>query len=522
MKLLLPIILSILMSLQSFAQKTDHCEHLLQWIYRDLKVQTIDLSYQRVMNKLLLGLYSLDKKTKTFNEKMTKLFNAIKEIDPKLKDKMDSNWSVSLTNLFSNSKEIDPQNIENVIEHWMDLQKNEPELFKDLPKEYHLDSWDLGSIKTINQFSKLSMTDMELKSKFMGLAKKIQRSKEDLLEGKDFDDKNLEKLIRETNKDLVRELNKHTSKNINDYKNICSEKDLLSLMSNQNFVCPMIDPNESLNDLTLKLEELQSMIPDLSKNDISPPPKELIKIHPVEYKVNPSPKATYCLRDEMMAEYLVVHHSSSKSTKDPFAINQEHINNSSNEDQWYMIGYNYLISTSFDGATTEKPKVFKGRAPNVKGAHAGGYTTTLEDEKLEELSKYPIYCGNEQIGMEKVDIMSQLNSKGGISGNLVSQGVVVIGNFSPIEFHEIDGVKVPINIDSSLTPEIPSLEQIDALARLACTLQKKNPNLKTIVPHSYFKNTSCPGTLVNLFSKIKGMTESYGCSYEVKLTKRGQ
>ena len=512
------------MPLQSFAQQTGHCEHLLQWIYRDLKVQTIDLSYQRVMNKLLLGLYSLDKKTKTsfqFNEKMTKLFNAIKEIDPKLKDKMDSNWSVTLTNLFSNSKEIDPQNIENVIEHWMDLQKNEPELFKDLPKEYHLDSWDLGSIKTINQFSKLSMTDMELKSKFMGLAKKIQRSKENLLEGKDFDEKSLEKLIRETNKDLVRELNKHTSKNINDYKNICSEKDLINLMSNQNFVCPMIDPNKSLNDLTLKLEELQSMIPDLSKSDISPPPKELIKIHPVEYKVNPSPKATYCLRDEMMAEYLVVHHTATNATTTPHNINWLHTNNSSNGEPWYMVGYNYLISSTFEGASEASPQVFKGRDDNMKGAHAGGYTLPLTDEKREEYSKYKIQCGNTTIGMKEVDLSSQQNRAGGISGNIVSQGVAVIGNFAPVEYKSIDGVLTPLNFLSTRQEE-PSLEQIDALARLACTLQKKNPNLKTIVPHSYFKNTSCPGSLVNLFSKIKGMTEKYGCSYEVKLTKEGK
>ena len=61
------------------------CEKILHWIYKELTLNHLDLSYERASQKFLLSLHQVHKnlkKTKKRNIKAEKIFNTLKQIDP--------------------------------------------------------------------------------------------------------------------------------------------------------------------------------------------------------------------------------------------------------------------------------------------------------------------------------------------------------------------------------------------------------------------------------------------------------
>ena len=279
--------------------------------------------------------------------------------------------------------------------------------------------------------------------------------------------------------------------------------------------CEQKEQENLEENVHLKIDAIKNAIEILEKQ------KTLIEIEKLDFETSTRTNASMCMRKEDIVSMIVIHHTGTEDTTTPFMINQWHLENGSDQDPWYMIGYNYVISELFEGATPQKPKVFQGRPPEFKGAHAGGYTKPLTAKERKQIEEKKIYCGNPNSKLENTDIKTQFNEDGGISGNLVSYGIAVIGNYSHTEYMWNGIAYIPKNINTT-TPDrapVPTEQIIDSVARLSCQLQRNNPNVKTLVPHFYFKKTSCPGNLANFIRQIKNKALEYGCKFSVKLNK---
>src|SRR5690606_25445378 len=141
----------------------------------------------------------------------------------------------------------------------------------------------------------------------------------------------------------------------------------------------------------------------------------------------------YCTRDSEMIDTIVIHHSETPSSDTPQRINELHLNRGTKEDPWYMIGYNYVISSPYPGNSTPRPQVAEGRPVEVVGAHAGSNAYVDMNEKQQKLWKEgKVKCGKE--GEEfKVDPKIVKGTK--IKANVTSLGLVVIGNYAPLSIY---------------------------------------------------------------------------------------
>ena len=502
----------------------EQCKAVLDWIYRELTLNNLEKSYERAMDKMLLGLYTVNKNTESKNKykpQMAQIFNSLKSIDPKLETFISKNKSINRNFLWWRLPEnhLKIETLQSVFKEWHTLQTKEPVLFKGLSDKYLIDNWDLFTIDILSNLSKYNFTNKNLKKNLEQLGEELKSSSSDILKGKDFKLKSLLDSINSTQFELVRALNDDYSDILYDYRNVCSKEEMNIVLSQENTVCPLPSSNQAIQDLGLKLNELQKTIAktDLLNNNeitINLTENPLVPIHILDYKVSSHPKVTFCKREPELMNMIVIHHTQTKSKATPHDINRMHLNKSTDNDPWYMVGYNYLISESFQGASPSTPKVFQGRPPEYQGAHAGGKKFKLNKDEKEFFKGKTITCGG-----KTEFILDKARQESGLKGNFRSYGVAIIGNYTPVSFEEIAGVATPTNLLAG-KQQIPSQATIDAIAKLSCDIQNKNKRVKTIVPHSYFKSTDCPGNLLDILVQVKEKANELGCTFTIETKRR--
>lgn len=231
-------------------------------------------------------------------------------------------------------------------------------------------------------------------------------------------------------------------------------------------------------------------------------PIEYVNIRKVEYETNPH--ATYCKRPMEIVDTIVLHHSESPSTTTAEDINRYHLSRGTPTDPWYMIAYSYVLNSPYAGGTRPPTQISAGRPLEIVGAHAGSNVfipTTPEQKKLFDEGK--VTCGREG---EEFKVDPTLMKDGRLKANVTTIGLVVIGNYAPFS-------KTNPNGYSKKNPRYPTKTTQDQIARMACQLQKKYPNMKSIKWHSYYHSTSCPGTIKDYVGQIKTLARNYGCEF---------
>ncbi|MDP7319796.1 MAG: peptidoglycan recognition family protein [Bacteriovoracaceae bacterium] len=295
-----------------------------------------------------------------------------------------------------------------------------------------------------------------------------------------------------------------------------------SLFVNENVKACKIKTSENEESLLKQITFIQNQILEskLLKNrepHIRLTPSSPLPIYLLDYQTSSHPQATFCKRDPNLVSTVVIHHTFTEENKSPIDINNEHINNPASENPWYMIGYNYLISHHFQEATGSRPKVFQGRPQEIQGAHAGGQRMKPTQEELKFFQGKSVTCGNQEQGFEDLNILDVIQEKGGVNPNMTSYGIAIIGNYQPPYF-ESQGLPhfAPPTVDH------PRESTLRTAAKLICDLQKQNPRVTKLVPHSYYKNTQCPGILKLYLKRIGRYAQQEGCQFEVKFKREDQ
>jgi hypothetical protein len=574
---------------QDTSKYTDTCKQLLEWIYKELTLKNFDKSVERTNKKLLASMLITLKNNKSIklqnHPNLLVLWKSMKELDPKFEKFLKKNKPYRkftnrgfFTQMFGGLilDDVDSVNYFDAIESWSNLQTTNPEYFKGLPTELKLDKWDLVTAKLIEDAGKVKYENndkVNVLKEITSLSNRLKRLAIDHSELIALDNvgiHDIKKSLDYIQKNIVNKIKKISKDNKGEFSKVCNEKDFETIInqSPENYVCPIeITSSNSLTLIQNKLVKLANVIPNIDQLNLVYKPEVPVlasevdnteagtsavdKLCPVEIdymKVKkPSPNATYNMRSNSMVDTVVIHHTgtATKLKTSAEVIHRGHIDRTTDNDAWYMVGYNYLISLGGNGATIKKPAIIKGRDSNFRGAHAGGNTLPLpikEIEKLmntyqfynckqildDEYSSFPIkQVQKKNICEDGVENRSSsydyncgalasniaaLSKNGAISGNMTSIGVAIIGNFAKHSGKSFMGKKLynskTLNVSQVKTTLIPKL------VKLITALKKDYPGIKRIVPHSYFNNSECPGTVRNILHEVSTLT-----GLEVYLTK---
>ncbi|MBD65801.1 MAG: hypothetical protein CME62_11380 [Halobacteriovoraceae bacterium] len=519
-----------------YAQDGQRCQQVLDVIYRDITLENLELSYRRALTKFLYSVHFAQDKTRHkfgYNSDLARVFNALKEIDQKFSEKniIGKNRMVSITNFWGGTPELSERTLYNAMKEWKEFQSRNTSLFSDMNQSYKLDSWDMMTMDIIDEYSQYQFSGVELRNNVSQLAAVINSSRTSLLEGIKFSAESIEDLINQTQNNLKQANNQVALDRLNEYAHICNSHQMSLYISSEQAICPIVDENQNhFGQLNLQLNSLQSLIDQTgllqSSNPVSPSgtvqSAPLVSINQVDYTPTSNTEATYCTRDMSMVTHLVIHHTATDLSTSPTAINNSHIQNNTGGDPWYMISYNYLVSEYHNGGHPNQPAIIQGRPDNMKGAHAGGYTPTLSPSERAYYAAQSFECGNPTLGMEPGQIESQIASntygdvsrRGGISGNIISLGIAIVGNFSTTPGVSLgNGESIPQAGNHVPDPVNPN--SISQTAKLACQLQRQYPTITKIVPHNYFKSTVCPGYIKRYLNRIAQEANELGCSFNV-------
>lgn len=514
------------------------CVKLVDWLYKDLTLQNLDKSFERMKSKLFTGMLKTLENVQGVNLKnhpeLLKLWKSLSEIDPEFEGYLKENSPYNRYRFWRGKsyRKIKTYSFFEAIEAWKKLQDKKPEYFKGLDEEYKLDKWDLITADVVDNVSDIQYKDSDVKERLVRLSHKIKdiglNPQKKLT--KDLNISELKNQIDNIQKDIYEKASDQYVDHLKDYAHVCSVEDFSKIdpihleqylcVARNNDVQPQIVPllNELADVITIKSLNMAEKpeIPEIPPAPIIEPdyiPDEVDQLEIIEkkYRVNSNKKATFCKRDPNVIDTLIIHHTGSSEYFGPEAINSAHIGRSTKGDPWYMIGYNYLISEKFDGGTEENPAIIQGRPPEVRGAHAGGMTRKLSKERKKELMKYDIKCGRDD-KFESKNMSSEIEYNR-ISGNITSLGIAILGNYETKYTAHVGGVTLYKNISGGRKVRYPSQIVLEKTAQLACKLQRQYPNIKRLVPHSYFKNTNCPGSIIAKLQEITTLANSYGCSF---------
>lgn len=539
------IILTFIMSAGASAQtpsNTDSdCGDLLNWIYRDFTLNNVDLSYKRLMQKLIISIHYANEYNKHSNKRrLNDALDEIKGIDQDFEAFLETppryRYSAFWRMISGDNSTVplSPSNLGNAIERWRTLQRENPKYFEGMDSKYLLDEWDNQTVEILSQLSSYEFEDHAFREELTNIANGLNQANTDILNGSRFDTDEIENDIMTTNDEIIAALIEAYSDNTNEFAAICPQDQMKLYIQTNNLFCPIAPKESGVEGVQDQLKELQLLIsnsnllqstpPTIPEPEVSnDPPLEITQLN---YSTSPLRAATYCRRPLEMATMITLHHTGTDAN--PYQINRHHINQFRGTTYpWYMIGYNYVIESDFQHGTSDSPQIFQGRPPDMKGAHAGSeaYTERLTSEQKEFYNQFQILCGNDQVGFTPSPLSDHIDynprtrrGSGGISGNLASIGIAVSGDLSRVRIRTVGGVATPVNIDRSRAI-LPTGLEVQKVADLSCQLQKQNPNIKTIVPHSYWKSTDCPAALVLYFQEIKRLAAAKGCHFDIKLRK---
>lgn len=229
-------------------------------------------------------------------------------------------------------------------------------------------------------------------------------------------------------------------------------------------------------------------------------PLELINIREINHTTNN--RINYCERPVEMVDTIVLHHTQSPPQRTAEDVNSWHITDK--EKPYHTVAYTYLINAPYPGSRNVTPQVSEGRPLGMAGGHAGSEAwsaMTPDQRRLWDSGK--VLCGYAGRPF-KVD-PSKVNDKGQIKSNITTIGVAVIGNYADYHRRKNREGLIP-------TPQ-PSSQTQDMIARLACQLQKKYPNMKSIKVHWEYNETTCPGSIEKYVTAIKNRAKALGCEF---------
>jgi len=574
----LVLLLVCMINIQAFAQTSNLtnrvlCQKVLDWVYKDLTVKNLDKSIERTKKKLLASVLSTLQNFKNGsldeNPELAKMWLSMKELDPEFESYLKKNKpyrsfiNYGFFDWLTNSPNPDDVEIEgyfNLVKQWKDLQENKPEYFSDLPENLKLDSWDLATSKLVDEIGSLDYenqdilqdikdTSRSLKSLSPNSTKRIS-NKSDSIE-------TASKKLDQIQKQIMDSVLSIYSENFEDYKDYCSKADFKSLIiteNAQNF-CPanLIDvtPRPTIKQ---ELSEIADILNAKDLKTIYRPVKPILieqddpvdeddrsfvdRLCPIKidyFKTKkPTSKATYNMRGADIVDTIVVHHTGEGTNlkTNAEAIHKMHVNRTTENSPWYMVGYNYLIGMGSNGSSLEKPAIIQGRNPAFRGAHAGGDTLPLPPEEINSLySTFQSYNCKEDLSQtvsnqskitsknicedssfENNDFkcamtttnIADINNDGSLSGNMTSIGIAVVGNFDTQHTRTFFGTEIyraeKVNISEVKYALVPKL------VALVEALKKDYPEIKKIVPHNYFKNTACPGTVQEILAEVAKIT----------------
>lgn len=525
---------------RSKKQKTEQvCIELLDWLYKDLTLQNLDKSLERLKTKLFMGMLTTLNNNKVgymkSRPKLLKLWKSLKKLDPEFEQYLNKNAPFTRYRFWRNRNynKIKTVNFFDIVKQWKDLQSKNPEYFYGLEKEYLLDDWDLHTADLIENISDVKYENTAIKENITEISLALKDASNNINKKLISDDTllTLKSKIDNAQQEIYKNATDLYLDYLKDYGHVCDSKLLANLDKTPlvNELCSFENANHR-PDVTNLLISLADVITLKEMNTIDRPSipekkdvlvennededqseENSLDIVELDYDVNPNPKAYYCTRDPNVIDTITIHHTGEPKETTPEQINTAHIARSTDGDPWFMIGYNYLISETAHGGTEQNPAIIQGRAPEVRGAHAGGYTRVLSDERKKELSKYDIKCGRDETWTQKN--MSTEFKDNKISGNITTIGVAILGNYETSYSISAGGVVILKNAKGGKKITYPSEYVLRKTADLACHLQKKYPNIKRIVPHRYFKATNCPGSIINRLQVITNYANELGCNF---------
>lgn len=499
-------------------RKQIHCRELLDYIYKEITLKNLEKSYDRLTKKLLLAYITLYKNANkgqlTDNIILIYLTNSLKQLDPDFEAQLNSHKYVNVT------KKVWPlieqygtnNDFHQIIRLWKHYQNSTPELFKGLDKEYFLDNWDETSAGIIGSIDKLAPGNEKLTE----LQKKFE--KPDLIaKGKlRHDPVGLKKEAMKVQSDVMKTINDIYLRNLDNYKHICDENDMQQVLLTLNECAPRVNFARPNMEGVLQLNRIAE---GLSRRDLGKsfsPPKILsfgdLEIKEYKYPVNP--KGEYCTRNPEIVDTIVIHHTATSTTTTPTEINQLHMDRSTRNEQWHMIGYHYLIHGRYEGANfgPEEISISRGRPENMVGAHAGGHISKYSAEQRDVLEAATLSCGLDGQNFKDIPIKDTMDRNKKINGNYGTIGIAVVGNYKPSYYFKVDDVVTRIN-EGGHRAANPSEEVLRKLSKLMCDIQKRNPRVKNFKPHQFYKMTECPGRIKKFFDKIKFYTKELGCEF---------
>ena len=410
----------------------------------------------------------------------------------------------------------DTLSFESALHSWKKLQENDPSLFKGLDKKYQINDWDLNIVQKMNRANDFNINDKELAKTLNDLLKNIKSK--DFYKINNDQVKDLERQIQKKQKGLLLDIKQTYRNYLNEFKGICDEKGLYySLEVNKcNAIVAQDSPIEDqLNSFSSVFDSLKIYN---SKKPIKPKPAPVIDpvdtlvIEKEEYETSKNKKATFCIRDKKALSSITIHHTGTSDKDSPQDINRFHLNRSTRGDPWYMIGYHYLISS--DDLT-----VSEARPLDYRGAHAGGYQAPVDDKEYNRIKDLKMTCAHslaEHARKTPTNITDDFASNDRPHGNLTSIGVALIGNFETKYIATVAGVRL---IRNGSKIKRASKQLVNKTAKLACRLQRENPAVKVLRPHSYYKSTNCPGSVIADLNDIRDIAASYGCEFTVEFKK---
>ena len=400
---------------------------------------------------------------------------------------------------------------------WKKLQEDDPALFKGLDKKYQINDWDLSIIQKMNRANDFNIKDKELARTLNDLLQNIKSK--DFYKIDNDQIKKLEAQIQKKQKALLTDIKQTYQKYLNEFKGICDHDGQYyrQELNKCNAIIAQSTPvEEQLNSFSSVFNSLKIYN---SKKPIKPKPApsqadpvDTLVIEKEEYETSKNKNATFCIRDKKALSSITIHHTGTSDKDSPQDINRFHLNRSTHGDPWYMIGYHYLISS--DNLT-----ISEARPLEYRGAHAGGYQAPIDSEEYDRLKDLKMTCAHslaEHAQKTPTSITDDFASNNRPHGNLTSIGVALIGNFETKYIVNVAGVRL---IRNGSKIKRASKELVNKTAKLVCRLQRENPTVKVLRPHSYYKSTNCPGSVIADLNDIKNIAASYGCKFSVELRK---
>lgn len=510
-----------------FAQSDTECENLFNWIYKDITLNNMSESVDVIKAKTMLAVItSLDNSQKIRLSKNQELLKHYKSLanNSELFLQMTANYRPLNRYKFwrpFSYKKVKTLNFEQALHSWSKLQKENPKLFKGLDKKYLINDWDLIAVQKLNKLDAFSEVESELAKELNLVLSKIKKETE-----YDITINNIHSLrsrVNQMQKNIYNNIKDSYDKYISEFSSLCddSQEVYKKHMNKCNLInTSSLTVNEKLNkfsDLFNSIAVMKSQKPQNREPSVVTPPKvdplaDLI-INKVNYKTSKNKNATYCIRDKKALSGITIHHTATPPSWSPQDINKFHLNRSTAGDPWYMIGYHYLVNSK---STT----VSEARPLDYSGAHAGGYDAPLDSVEYDRIKDLKVTCAHTKKQHKKQrphPLSDDFNSNGQAKGNVTTVGVALIGNFETKYKSTVSGVTLIKNPSKIIKRASP--EAIIKVAKLACKLQKENPTIKVIRPHSYYHSTNCPGSVIADLNKVSSLASEYGCSFDVEYTK---